>query len=256
MNQIVEQLKKFLESDSVRTYRLFYYHNTGKRLETVEQIIDAIVDEKFTFEDVFMERMNHIGMTYNEECYWEDNMEKFDYKVYFPEDKNVGSGSWIKVKTETGYEVHWAKKSTRKYRWREKMEDHMKKSISGMNADRLKKHSEALTELTLRWKIGLPLYEVFYYRTKTKKAYVTPDQYEICDVDEVIGWLMDKVPTVKVKSLFTAVNKEVIFYMMQRGIPKQLAMVMSNLKQCYFTVDVEKSLKLYNEQWNKMINYA
>lgn len=248
MTNVAENLARFINSDNFTHFTMMYYHHTGNKLETIEQFIDLVISGEFTIEDAFMEYLNHIKMTYEEECYWEDNMQKFDFSIYYPGDKDVKDGSWIKVRTVEGYEIHWAKKATRKRRYNEMMLKEINRAkVLDMTSEQLKAHGDKIKELQVQLKIGLQPYEVFYYRTKTRKTYVTTDQYEMADVDEVVGYIIDKAPCVKVKSLFTSINKEQIFYLRTRGIPKELALIMANMKHCYFSVNIKQALELYNK---------
>jgi len=250
----IETLKEILKSDGLKAYATYYILHTGKRLETIEDLIDAILDDEFTWEDVFYERMNHLGMDYDTERYWEDNMEKFSFENYFATDeKSVGDGHWIKVRTEKGYEVHWAKRSVRKPRFMEKLEAINRKMRNPkITAEGMKPMLAEIDEIKMRHLIGMRPYEVYYYRTRTQKRYLLPYQYELANIDDHVSYIMDNVPTVKVRKLFTAKNNDQIFYLRSRGIPENLAIVMSNLKQCYFVVDMEESIKLYNEHTNRI----
>lgn len=264
-NTLSQEHQEFIDlvtSDGFKNYAYYYSLHTGKRLRTVDDLINCLCDDTITPEDLFFERMNHFKWRDELEYHWEDNMESFAYEVYFPKkDKIVGDGAWIKVRTENGYEVHWAKRSKRKIRYdelyRSKLKQYEKvlKSIKlEMKSDEIKSINDKadilkkeLNYLEVRIYIGLQPYEVFYNRTKTQKRYLHVDQYEIVDVDEHIEYVMSNLNVVKVRNLFTAQDKDVIFYMQQRGIPKDLAMLMSNLKHCYFIVNIKEAIDQNND---------
>lgn len=247
-----EEVIRLLKFASFNCFKLFYLLQTGNRLETQNQLIEGIKEGTFTLEDLFLEYINHLDFTEDQNEYWGENIEKFDFNVYFPkENKKVGEGAWIKVYTDSGYEVHWANKSKRKdYISREYKKTSNKRLLRELNKEKVALHLNKLKELEIRLKIGLEPYEVYYYRTKTQKQHLTTDKYEYLgdDIERIINYIMNRVSTVKVRSLFSSSNKDQIFYLRSRGIPKQLAMLMSNLKQCYFKVDLKETVELYNSK--------
>ena len=245
LKSIKTQLKSLLSRPNfISDFSMFYYSMTGEFLKTTEKFLEALLSGNFTAEDMFMESLNHIDMNEAEEIYWEDNMKKFNFDNYMPGNKDVGEGSWIKIRTVTGYEVRFAKKSNRK-------RDYFKLWLALINKcknaplDKINSSEPMLKQYSIYHKIGLRPYEVWYYRTKTVKDFVMPYQYELIDVDDFIRYVVEKVPVVKVKNFYSAINSERIFYARQRGISKELAIMMSNLQSCYFIVDIEKANELY-----------
>lgn len=252
---ITEQLKKLITNkDFIYNFRMFYYNVTKKSLKTAKQFLDALLSGEFTAEDMFLENLEHIGMSDEELYFWEDNMELFDFENYAPpENKLIKEGAWIEIRTENGYEVHFAKRAIRKLRFGELLSKSLKKSLKMSSVIKMEKERIISNIYSIRMKIILQPYEVWYYTTKTQKAYVMPYQYKIVNSEEFIKHVMENTPCVKVKNLFNAKNTEKIFYMRQRGIPKKLAMMMSNLESCYFIIDIKEGLKIFNEQFSKVI---
>ena len=105
-----------------------YISLMGKKIESIEQLCEIIENKVITFEDVwddylsrcFGERLNK-NLTDDEEDFYYSNLEAYEYENYFTLDskKDIGEGAWIKVRTTNGFEIHYAKKSTRKIRLNE-----------------------------------------------------------------------------------------------------------------------------------------
>jgi hypothetical protein len=183
----------------------------------------------------------------NEE-YDELDFDVFDYQNFFPEltGKDVGAGAWIRVKTPTGWNVYWAKKSNKIF------DD--AKALAGIRRierknNQTEKDLEKLVILKKQVWTGslledmdiLPKY-VAIRRTKTQKDYILPSQYELI---EDINLYSDAVIRTKNKdaiqfvSLFTAEDKDAIFYLMSRGISRESAIMLSKMKHGYFKVDLK-----------------
>lgn len=246
------------------SYSRLYFLHTGKRL--ADTTIDEAMKE-FTFDDMFMEHINQVSQhwTQEEEYYWEDNMKMFDAENYFvPKEKTLSEGKWIKLRTENGYEVHFAKRSVRKRRWNEliieaynqlstinrKITKEIKLGNSAyekMDA-KGKLLQQKILEYKIRQSIGIPPYEIKIRRTKTQFEYLLPYQYEMFDVEDTIENFIGGVKQITIKSFFNSDNKDKIFYLRTRGIPEKIAIVLSSLKDCYFKVDIASMLQEYNQQ--------
>ncbi len=262
-------------------FKKAYYIQTGKKLETVDQIIDTINEGVFEFEDVFTTYLdqccNEIG---EEDSYFLDyNIERFNCENYFPSsNKKVNEGKWIKLRTSVGFEVHFARTSNRKRRFSEELEKIEKKLSSLFNSqlkglqDSNKKVDEVITpakkkkaeelqnqisELRVRMLIGLRPYEVRINRTKTKVEYYHPYQYEIVeDIQEFSDAYVNKITGVNVKSLYTSQNEDAVFYLRSRGISERAARMLALLKQTYFIVDMNKAIDEYNRQIREAVVFV
>jgi hypothetical protein len=261
--KILEGLIAFIRSNSFSDFQMLHYHKIGEFPKSIEEVIDAVVNRVITPQDIFDETSNFYDLTDEEEDYWLDNINVFSYENYFPsEDKQAKAGGvWIKVKTKKGYQVHLAKKATRKHRFKEDSLKSIKQAIEELVNDKPEESKESnkkSVKSSVMAKIGLQPYELWYWRTKTQKAYVTPCEYEIVDIEEFINHAQSKnlKGIVGVRSLFTSQNQDKIFYLQSRGIPKGLAQIYANLGQCYFNVNIEEGWERFNAQWNSDENKA
>lgn len=259
--RIIEQL---VNSDSFTSFRSLYLFRVGKKLETFEQLLDAIANKVVTPEDLFEERLNDLQFSEEQEDFWLSNLELFDFQNYFPStEKRLenGKGAWIKVKTEDGYQVHFARKATRKLNFHKQYlvesekilkilsnasgADNSEEMACGINKSKELNFQALKTSVYAL--IGLQPYEVWYWRTKTQKAYVTPCEYEVVDIQEFVDYIQEKTlkGIVKVRSLFTSRNRDKIFYLRSRGLSSDLAKIYANLESCYFDVNLRKAVDEY-----------
>lgn len=258
MNLTEDQIK-FI-SEYLLIFQKAYYLARREKLETVAQIIDLLKGGEFTFEDdvwgIYLDAV--LGdLKENEIDYFDNHIEDFMCEVYFPaKDKTLpDGGAWIKIRTNTGFEVHYAKKSIRKKRWDELIEAKLK-STDLDDLDKAKDKISNLPELLIRQAIGKTPYEVYIYRTKTKKEYLLTTQYTIVeDIEQFSNAYMESIAGVYSKKLYSYVNKDAIFYLQSRGIPKKVAEVMASLKQLYFIVNMEEAMNEYNRQWSNAVSY-
>jgi len=263
MNIPKEQLKRIVDLLNSDVFAVTFRLETGNKLETAEQAVDALFDGVVTLEDMFFCRLDesfrHATQEVNDT--WEDNMEMFAPENYLPSEKTLPEGgAWIKVRHETGYQLHFAKVSNRKRRFAEeikKVSQTLNKEMEKVrefncSMDKAEALHKKMDILFVYHEIDIPLYEVRYQRTKTKVEYLNPFQYEICS-DEDLQMILDAVRKktfgVKMRNLYTSVNKDQIFYLRSRGISEQEAMIMANLKQCYFDVDIMGMNEVFNESF-------
>jgi len=267
-------IKEFVSSDNFEVFKLIFKDRTGKKLETLEQVVDAISSGLITPRDLFEESMNALkwvrtkedgSSCYELEDYWLDNIDLFDYDTFFPPvEKQVNNGgAWVKIKTENGYQIHLARKATRKHNFNEEVMSSFKSILRGVKkSDSSEKGKAALKlkeEASIRRQvfrlIGRQPYELWYWRTKTQKAYVSPSEYEMIDINEYIDYVQDKTlnGVLTVRSLFTSNNKEKVFYLKSRGISEDVAKIFANLHQCYFDMNITKGLEIYNKSISKRI---
>lgn len=268
----MEHLIKF-----VRTFGFHYSMRTGKPLTSLEQLIGAFETDEFTLEDMYYSHLDQVlqHATKAEDIFWENHMEMFEYQNYFPNqcNKSVDEGAWIKIRTKTGYEVHWARFSNRKIIYGELIEHHMveidnyiKKidfSIATNTIESFQKkvndHRDIVSELMIRQYISIKPYEVRITRTKSKTEYYLPYQYELVtdeELEHLSSAYVDHVVGVGAKTLYTQDNKDAIFYLTTRGIPKRTAEIMAMLKQMYFTFNMEEALEEYNNQFTKQVTFG
>jgi hypothetical protein len=257
-----EFLKKYLEC-----FYIAYRNITGKKLQTLEELIEIIVSGKLTFEEVFDEYVSRCfggtltSLSNEEEDYYLANLEAFSHENYLTLDskKDIGSGAWVKIRTERGYELHYAKPSTRKIRYNEVVERLQNKLIN-----KLKKANNTLTlenldsalkavkdpeflEAKLRLYIGLQPLQIRIQRNKNKTEYYLPYQYELVDdIQQYCDLYISKLPHLKVKTIATAINEDKIFYLQSRGISRRNAEIMAALNQSYFTFDLVGATETYN----------
>lgn len=169
-------------------------------------------------------------------------------------DKDIGSGSWVKVNTEDGkgYNVYWAKKSTKRMspealnRKLKRIKENLSMDPAWVHLEETEKKIKLMEEIMVaeavnQWPVDLKYIKIM--KTKTVAEYLLPYQYEIVDditlYTKAIKDGMNR-GSVKFKSYFTSDNKDQIFYLQSRGIDKETAILLSMLKQVYFKVDVQQ----------------
>jgi hypothetical protein len=261
----LESLHLYLEC-----FKTAYLIQTGKRLETTSQIIECIQGNIFTFDDVFFTYIdNKLQFSQVSEC-WDDHMEKFDVENYFPTDKQVHSGAWIKIITEDGYEIHYAKKSIRKRRFNEEYASlanqitaMLRRGIKEMqnmshacsiDDEKISELREKLNIISVYNEIGLAPYEVVIKRSKHKSEYYLPYQYTIVnDIDDHIKYVTNKVTGVTTKSRGTSEDEDKVFYLRSRGISEDMARLLASLNQTYFKVNMTQAMDEYNRQWSETV---
>lgn len=212
---------------------------TEEEFELIEEIFCAQIDHIFEIDDMSTDEFDNL----------------FQLENFYPAfvKKDVGSGSWIRIATETGYNVYWAKAAPQKriseeqLRRQHKKLNHLpKKTVSQLN-----KILSLVDEIKAALLIKQFPHELKYVRimrTRTQSEYVLPYQYEIVNdiqlYTEVIRDKMNK-GAVKYKSYFTKQDEDQVFYLQSRGIDRDTAVLMCKLQQVYFQVDVPKLFANY-----------
>lgn len=119
--------------------------------------------------------------------------------------------------------------------------------------DRLKRIDELKAEnyfFKICYDVGIKPYFVQYNKTRTQTVKVRPNQYRLLNSD--ITTIIDaslSTDSITAKPIFTTkLDKDVIFYMQSRGIPKDRAILMSKLEQCCFIWDIGKSMQEVYQQ--------
>ncbi len=277
-NEEVESLKVIL-----KLYHKSYRDITGKNLQTVEEVIEVIKSGEIDLQDCYYNYIDkcfpHGVLEQNESYFLDDHLfDLFSYENYLPgaAGKNIGSGCWIKVRTETGFEVHYAKPSNRKRRFNEEIESlqtqlekHVSSALKDLQtvtkaSDALNKAPETnkktkalqdkLYEAHIRFGIELKPYEVRIQKSKSTTVYLLPYQYEIVDdIDQFSEAYLENVPGVTMKAIFTSDQNDIIFYLTSRGISKRTAEVMAQLGQSFFTVNMITAMDAYNEGFRNAV---
>jgi len=178
----------------------------------------------------------------------------FQYQNFFPHDKSVTDGKWIKVPTDVGFNVYYAKPSrkipnetniTRKVKKLQKQVDNetdidKKLKLAG---ETVKLTGELLTARYL----DIFAYDLKYARIRTSKSklvHLLPHEYEVvnADIEEYIAAMSYSLNkgAVKFKHIFSSENEEQVFYLRSRGIPKHMAILMADLKNAYFVVNTQE----------------
>lgn len=265
-------------------FKKAYLLHFSKELKTVDEIIDVIKKGDFTFDDVFMiyvDKCFQNNDSQEAEYFWEDNMSLFDAENYFPKsNKRIEAGAWIKIRTENGFEVHFAKRSNRKRRFNEEFEkvsSQLERSLRNvtnklsdvngtMKVDEIlspkvkSKHAlleRQMNELKVRMLLELKPYEVRIQRTKSKVEYYLPSQYEIVEnIEEFSDAYIASVPGVNIKTLYTSQNADAIFYLTSRGISRKVAEMLAALKQTYFKVDMVTAMNSFNEMLRQRVKFV
>jgi hypothetical protein len=178
----------------------------------------------------------------------------FQYENFYPEKcgKDVGSGAWIMVKTDIGYNVYFAKKSKKYFdsnATKRKIKRLQAKEEASYDLDMKLENLGGIIELNGQLRtanqiemLGEEPKYVKIQKTRTQVRYLLPHEYKIIDdiqlyVDAVTDGKSRRA--VKFKALFTAKQNDAIFYMQQRGIRKEIAEMMVQLQNGYFICDTQ-----------------
>lgn len=234
----------------VRDYNKINQHTTKGM---TDDLLDSLYDLFYGFLDDNFESdtLNTPGLE-----------EVICFENFFPSlfDKEVDEGKWIRIKTDVGYNVYYAKPA-RKVLNSQQIENRFKrlkaKKLANETSEDLDKsltvlseQRKVLNEMTIAQVVNsIPsdLKYAKYLRTKTQWSYVLPHEYEIVsDIDLYVQACLckDNKKAVKYRQLFTKEDHDQVFYMQSRGIPKDVAIMMCRLQQCYFVVDTQS---LFNE---------
>jgi hypothetical protein len=197
------------------------------------------------------------------------------YENFFPNNeysnKSVEGGAWIKVKTEHGYNVYYAKRTKKQFNKtniQRKFNKQTKQVEKLLNtAQMTMDNKEALATLDkgqakiddnnslslelmraeMLEQLGLEPYCVKYRVSKSKWKTATPIEYELVnDIEAYVQVVteMGKSEAVTYKTIFSAVDEDVIFYLQSRGISRDSAIMLSKLKDCYFICNVGKIFEM------------
>jgi hypothetical protein len=218
---------------------LFSYPNkqlSDETLDKAEELFGTYIETTFGYNTSYIDGFD----------------ELFQLQNFFPYfvGKNIDEGKWIRVKSEAGYNIYWAKHSNKILSIDKIQRDLKKLNSKSDTLEVINKKLKLTNDLTLAQYVNempSPLKYVKALRTKTQWLYLLPHEYEIVtDIQLYVNAVLDKdvKKSVKYKQLFTKQDNDQIHYMQSRGIPRDVAVMMSRLEQCYFTVDVQE---LFNE---------
>jgi hypothetical protein len=184
------------------------------------------------------------------------------FENYFPtEEKRITQQTWIMIDTDRGKRIVLAKRAPNYgVNFRDKviktqrvLMNYLKEQVKEMqdfpalfDEKKAKAKEKELTLEYYKWLIistfEKPPYYVVYNRTRTRKEYLLPHQYDVID-DETLNKYVDlsigKSKAIKLKPLWTAINKDQIFYLESRGISKDRAIALAMLNQCYIDIDIK-----------------
>jgi len=215
------------------------------------------VDENI-FDEIEEHFFDYFDLTTNHDDFDDDTFEKYvQVQNFFPHlvGKDVGSGSWVKVKTDIGYNVYWAKKSSKRLsvEMLQRKLNGMTKNNKNDNLEILKGKIEELKgvkkEIDLfSYLLTLPfeIQSVKILKGKNNFDYILPSDFEMVeDVTIYTDAILDGMngSAVKTKEHFTSADEDKVFYLQSRGISKEIAVMMVKLQHCHFILDSQKLLK-------------
>lgn len=213
-----------------------------EELDELEEIFYNHLDSLFTNQDFDNDKINGV----------------FQLQNFFPYfyDKDVKDGAWIKIKTDMGYNVYWAKNCNKKMSPelqrrklnRLKIKDGPNLNLNQLDIqlEKISKKADLITDAQIAEMENIMptrIKYVKYLRTRTQWEYILPYQYElIYDIQLYVDAVKNKAnkKSVNYKMLFTSNDHNQVFYLRSRGISKDEAVMMCKLQQCYFIVNVQE----------------
>jgi hypothetical protein len=236
----------------------------GWSVDNIKNVFaDEFTEEEFDLiEQIYYHNLEKMFPT------WEVDDDDFDtifeLQNFFPSfvKKDVGSGSWVRVKTDEGYNIYWAKNAPQKRISAEALQRKIAKANRLIDQARIElKHEKAtklldqvgilMKEYKIATWINAYIFEPKFIKimvTRSKAEYLLPYQYELVnDISLYTTVIKDKMNqgAVKYRSYFTKADEDQIFYLRSRGIDKDTAILMCKLQQVYFVVDVPKLFANY-----------
>jgi hypothetical protein len=219
-------------------------------------------------DELFLKKLIDIGIINKEElfCEWLDLLintleinariidefpDHFSPDAYFPDlsNKDVGEGAWIRIPTEYGFNIYYAKSSMRKVDYNRTIKNleakikFFERKNTMSDAKSLKKAIKTIDNynqneiLLAEQAIGIDPYYVAYKASKSKKMYARPHEYELIkDIEFYMNSVSDRI---RLKPYFKGDIKDQIFYLQSRGISKNIAIKMVVSGQAYFEVDIK-----------------
>lgn len=217
--------------------------NAGKMSEYVEMNFYEWLDEEYPFGDSMGDEIEDL---INE---GKINLTDFAYL-----DKDPGeSGAWIKIRTERGFELHFAKRARKKIDYLNDFHKLARKRTEGKDSQDLEKMMKEMVYLGFLTRIDASPVFVRYQRTKSQEKYLRPSEYELVDdIDFYIDTFLSlKTKNIKMHTIWNERNQDQVFYLQSRGISKERAQLMASMERCWFEVDIIGCCDEYNEQIKK-----
>jgi hypothetical protein len=272
---VYQKLADFITDYGVKK-KYFYLSTLGQLLNTPKgeytgkDIVKAIdVYPTECLEQAFCEIVEkiylHARKDLAQECI-DDLVTPLDGELsfdnYFPsEEKQINNPTWIMINTDRGKRIVLAKRARnygvnfrdRLHKAKLALDRFIRDSVKEMQdfpaLFDTKKYNTKERKLTYEFYKQLlistfekPPYYVVYNRTRTRKEYLLPHQYNVIDdetLNKYVDWSIGKSKAIKLKPLWTAINKDQIFYLESRGISKDRAIALAMLNQCYIDIDIK-----------------
>lgn len=195
---------------------------------------------EFTEEDKFYK---HLDIYYSDKEFLDFFPDVISYDNIVTE-KKLTKGEWIKIKTDDGYEVHYATpfKIRDKYFLQRRIDSNFKKIEKLTKIGNTKEIQRLESEkIFFESCIFLDLKPYFVsIKRNGKNEYLLPYQYEFSNGIEVYQECIN-VKGITYKTHYkNNQDKEKIFYLQQRGISKEVAIILSKLKDTYFIINLKE----------------
>lgn len=227
--------------------RMRKFRDEANGITYIENMTDAVREK---LESAFCDAVEEVcGFEFDRTYELDEEMFQLENFIYSMT-KNIGSGAWVKVQTDIGYNVYWAEPIAPKKDYysiqREIGKLSLNQSITtaeqaAVKAQKLNRFLNQLDLLLLSQQIGIVPYYVRIRVAKNKYKYLLPTQYEISSGSELYQNVIlahGKNYGVTYKEVFKSNDKDIIHYIMSRGITKDEAIIMAKLKDIYFVCDV------------------
>jgi hypothetical protein len=254
-----EQILLTLASRCYEVRKMIYLDHKIDKKDLTSDKLKSLVDEcKVDLEEIYCHYLDAVFGPVADYTIETENKIRFENFFWTPK-SDVGEGAWIRVKTEKGFNVYYAKKSKKtidfdKVLRKCELESRSMQRILDSNAEGLTsqelgdewdkkdksfkdyEYHETLKEINLQ-----PIF-VSVRKTKTQKTYLAPTEYELVnDINVYVDIVMNhKTDGVKAKAIYTSENEDMIFYIQSRGISRERAKMLALLQQCHFVVEWEK----------------
>jgi hypothetical protein len=211
--------------------------------------------EEGLFDEIEEHFFDYFDLTTNHDQFDFDTFEKYvQVQNFFPHlvGKDVGSGSWVKVKSDLGYNVYWAKKSnkilsveklTRKLTGMTKVNKNIELGVLKGKIEELNEIKKEIDLFSYLLTLPFEIQFVKILKGKNNFDYILPSTFEMVeDVTIYTDALMDGMNggAVKVKEHFTSADEDKVFYLQSRGISREIAVMMVKLQHCHFVIDTQK----------------
>lgn len=252
-----------LELDNLLNYlnsnRLAIYNATGliiSKDDDLSDVIDMLLSGEIDREDLFHSVLDLATSSLDLPPYFiDDNKSIYNYENYFPGDKAIkGEETWIKVWNDEGtkYELHRAKHYSPKHSANVRF--HMLQEKVPETEKELDKYSLDLMHLLCECNIPYTPYRV-KIKFKSKSIILNPADYELVDISDYLEIIkVNGSEFIKFVTLTnTPIDKDKLFYLMSRGIPRNLAEIMTNLNNAYIKVDFFNLINNYNNSMNYIL---